>query len=334
MATPSLGFGISPFGTSAFGDPVLVAPGSQPEPLEAEKPVNGLLNYQYEIDGHVFGVDRPLAVEPPLTPGVLSWRSQISNVTGGGRRFGVDEAEGATWTFEMFIDQTDEATALAALGRAARTWRAEHLRNTPGAVTSLRYRLGGRTRRVFGRPGRFAASPENRLMSGYIPVTATFECGDELHYADVAEVRTLSLNPASVGGMVTPFVFPLKTQNTRSTRAGTMYIEGDSPTWVTIGFRGPVSDARVVITGANGKRLVAGLDGHLAYDDAVTIDPSPWTRAATRLDGTTAADRLSRDTVMTRMRLEPGFYEAVYTGSDQTGLSRAAVSWRAAYASL
>lgn len=326
MALVTLGFGRTPFGTTPFGDPTGSGGG---EPTGPDQGVSDLEEFQYELDGFKFGLGQAIEMEPPFAPGVSSWRTQMSNVPGGGRRFGVDEPEGKTWSFDLFANRQDSIGALVALEDAKRAWRASRIRRTPGAVSVLRYRLGDRTRRVYGRPGRFAETLENRFMSGYAPITATFETADDLHYDDIEVVETMSLLPTAVGGFTAPFVTPISTASTSVKRQGQIVITGDEPTWIKIGFSGPIADAHMQIG-----PLRAGVTGPMAHDESIVIDPAPWTRTAVRQDGASVSGRLSRDTVMGRMLLEPGAYSAIFTGTDPTGTARATVSWRAARASL
>jgi hypothetical protein len=336
VATSTLGFGLMPFGQAPFGDPSFdtPSPGTGGGPTAPDQDVADLEDFQYELDGYKFGLGCDLEMEPPFRPGTRSWNSQMSSMPRGGRRFGVDKPQGKTWSFDLFvnranIDMDNTAAALQTLEDGSRAWRASWLRESPGAVSVLRYRLGGRTRRVYGRPANWAEAPENRLMSGFIPVSATFETVDDLHYDDVQQSAPLSLQAATVGGFTAPFTTPIVTSTSRSARQGIIVITGDEPTWVTVRFSGPVDDPLLRIGG-----LAAGLRGTVSYDEVITIDPSPWALSTTRQDGASAAGRLTRSTVLTRMRLEPGAYEAIFTGSDPTGRARATVSWRAARSSL
>lgn len=328
MSVETLGFGLAPFGTAPFGDPTVntPVPGGPTAPSDG---LGDLEEFQYELDGFLFGLGRPVEVEPPFTPGVSSWTTQMSDVPGGGRRFGVDTGEAKTWSFNLFTNELDSSGALASLEDGLRAWRAARIRRDSGAVSVLRYRLGNRIRRVYGRPGRWAPVLENRFMSGYAAVTATFETADDLHYDDIEETAELSLLAGAVGGFTFPAVFPLTTAATRTARQGRITITGDEPTWVTVRFSGPVTDPKLQIG-----EMVAGLRGPVLFDERITIDPRPWARTATREDGASVAGRLSRATVMARMLLEPGSYEAIFTGTDPTGRARATVSWRPARSSI
>lgn len=161
-------------------------------------------------EGYLFGLKQGLHVESDgFDPGSLNWITQTqNNPTRGGRRFGRDLPEGKTWTWSAFVNATSTETALATLGQASTAWYAREVRQRHEQVMPLRYHVGGRTRRVYGRPAQFAAPPDNRIMGGMIPVTMSFETSDALHYDDMVSTTTLSLAALSDGGWVFPVTFP------------------------------------------------------------------------------------------------------------------------------
>src|SRR5690625_7253348 len=134
---------------------------------------------------------------------------------------------------------------------------------------SLRYELGGRGRRVVGRPRRFheSSSPSIR-EAGLINVVCTFQLSDPRSFGagegNTGEV-TLTLVPESTGGLVAPLVSPLTTTRRGGVRAGVVVNPGDAPSPVAVTFYGPVADPRVYVDGG-----AIGMTGEWACEEHVT----------------------------------------------------------------
>lgn len=291
-----------------------------------------LLDWQWELGDTVFGLDRPVAHEAEADPGSYSWRSQtVNNPSGDGRRFGVDLIEPGTWNFKLYVDVADGKTALEELGKVAKEWRGDEARKTPGAVMPLRYRMYGRTRRVYGRPRRFSAPYDNRLDSGYIPITADFEVASELFFDDAEDSRTLTITPIVTGGFEVPFETPLVTEEANATGSTTFVVGGELPTPLVAEIKGPVTDPLVQID----DDIRIQLTGTIAADTTIVIDARPWVMSIYRkADGAGIPGMLSRRTRLPRLLLAPGAHTVVFDGLGESSSTTATVRWRGAYPSV
>ena len=176
-----------------------------------------LEDHQFEIlredadTGVAFGLGRAVSIDASgFDPGSNDWLIQDQqDPFSGATRFGRDVQSGSTWTWSMWVDQFSEEDALDSLDELADAWAPDDL--SGGQVMVMRYKVGGRTRRVYGRPRRFASTPDNRILSGMIPVTADFKRVDPLFYDDQPESVTLGVAYASAGGFIFPVTFPVMT---------------------------------------------------------------------------------------------------------------------------
>ena len=114
---------------------------------------------QFDLGGYTFGGDDDAVMVTPggFDPGVTGWRTQdAENPVRDSVLFGRDRLTPGTWGFSLQTNRLDADGSLAALEAMGGRWRGEAVRTTPGAVMALRYRLGSATRRVYGRPRRWA----------------------------------------------------------------------------------------------------------------------------------------------------------------------------------
>lgn len=283
----------------------------------------------FDLDGYQFGA-LPNLVET-FDPGTAEWRVQDSDSpTADTRQFGRDLLSGPSWTFELSLhDEPGEGGLLAALSRA---WRPEDVRSTPGAYSTLRYCLNGRTRRVYGRPRRFTPQPDNRFEDGLLPVTCDFATLTPYTYADAERESQVSLVPAQGGGFTFPAAMPLYTEAT-GTRDGIVNDTGtEAPAPVVVTFTANGSPLTNPWVSGPGWRLA--LNATLPYDGSVTIDARPW--VATVLDhrGASLAGDLSRTSRLSEARLQPGPAALSFGGISPTGAASCSVRWRPTYYSL
>lgn len=289
-----------------------------------------LKDYQFELDGYVFGMDRPVFVDTtgfkPGSGDVMD-QDQTNPITGA-RMMGRDTVTAGTWTWMLHMGTESPEEMLAELGVMGTKWRggAAAFRESR-AVSALRYAVGGRTRVIFGRPRKFDYdSVDGRFAYGYLPPSATFDKSDALHYDDDEQMATMHLKPADVGGAVLPGAFPLTFERAPDyVPESAVVVGGDASTAPVITFTGPVLDPSVTIGG-----VTVGLTGRLGAGGSVTIDTRPWAMTITRV-GDTAGAYLSASTRMTRSALKPGAYSAVFRGTDTSGDSRCQVRWRNAW---
>jgi hypothetical protein len=235
--------------------------------------------------------------------------------------FGSDFFGGRTITFAISVDGADEAEARERLAVLTKAWRADSIRSTPGAVATLASDSG---RVAFGRPRRFVSADE-LLPFGLSRVTCDFAGGDSLWYG-AESFATVTLAPASSGGLIAPLASPLATTAT-SDRSTVLTIGGEVPTWPVFEIQGPITNPVVEIVGL----LRMEFRTTLAYDQSLTVDTRPWARTILR-NGASLAGSLSRtSTRLSQASLPPGRYELVLRGASESGTASVSASWRDAY---
>lgn len=288
-----------------------------------------LQDFQFELDDVQFGLDLPVHLdESGFKPDMGAWRTQdFAHPMGDGGVPGRDYKEVSTWGFTMFANAEDDIGALAYTAELARVWPSEDLVKTPRALTALRYCLAGRVRRVYGRPRRWTAPPDNRLLNGYLPITADFAVFDPNYYDDAEQSEPFSLSAGTTGGggLRAPLTAPLRTTGVAKPQSRSIQVDGDRGTWPILEFKGG-ANPWVEIAGWKCKVLRT-----LAWNETVVVDTRPWVRSST-LNGSYA--RLSRDSRLADMKLPPGKH-AVRFGQDMSATNASVtVRWRPAHSSL
>lgn len=235
----------------------------------------------------------------------------------------------ATWAFDLSTNEHDLAGALAAAGALQSAWEDPAMRLAPLVLVPLQYELDGRWRRVYGRPDAFTGPKGDVLAKqGVGKVICDFKVHDPTFYDDTEDTVTLTIVPASTGGLVAPLIAPLTTVGSGAPRAGFVTNTGDAPTPLKVTFHGPVIDPWV----RSPEGWEVGLTGSLAYDESITVDPLAGT--VTRQDGAPANGRLTRKTRLSGTLLPPGVTELTFGGTDLTGTATAKLAWRNAYTSI
>jgi hypothetical protein len=284
------------------------------------------------VDGQVFGIGANVSIDDKgFLPGEDDWDDQDErNPSRGGTAFGRDTLNGPTWGFNLHVDETDVISARKTLAAFKTAWRALHIRETPGAVIPLRYRLGDEVRRVYGRPRRFAAPPDNLILSGYIPITADFACADAFTYDDLEQSITLSLGVvgSSEGGMTFPLTFPIATLPVGTTQQQAV-VGGDAPTYPIVRFNGPVTNPTLV-----NSEWTLSLDMTIPAGSYVEVDLRPWGLTAMMNGNTSVAGALGRRQYLSNMKLNPGRYDFTYRGSSSSSSSTCEVRWSNAWNSI
>lgn len=283
---------------------------------------------EIEVAGYVLGASPDSAVFiESFDPGIADVRTQdVDNPVGDDTAFGRDFFTGPTWTLDLVVNRRNAAEALQTLGELSAVWRADAVRSTPGAEVVLRYALGGRTRRVYGRPRKFAYTP-NGLTSGVILATAEFKARNLVYFDDDERVLPLQIIPPSSGGFTAPFTAPIIPAPTGEVQGPIADVGGDIPAPFTVTFNGPITNPRVA---GNGWEIE--LRDSLAWDQSVTVD----TRLKTvkRNDGANLSGKLTHRSNLGTARLTPGPDYVTFSGYDATGTATARVAWRPAYAGL
>lgn len=268
------------------------------------------------------GLGAPIRVVK-FDPGSRTVRTQDTQVSGVlGRLMGRDDVDAPEWTWSLAVEDGTDGDLYDALGRLTAAWQSTE-------DSWLRYQLPGRTRRVWGRTRRFRAK-DLVWWDGvaHLPVDCTFQLRDPRHFDDVARSVTLSVVPASVGGLEAPLVAPLSTVRSSAPRAGLVDAAGDAPAPVVVTFQGPITDPWV-----RGPGWEVGLSGHIAYDQTVTVDALAAT-ATLSPGGASVGGRLTRRTRLRDAALRPGQQELTFGGNDQTGTATVTITWRDAWWSL
>jgi len=294
-----------------------------------------LLDHQFELlgenadEGVAFGIGLGVSCDASgFDPGSNDWLIQDqADPFSGATRMGRDVRQGSTFTWSLHVNTVDEETALDALDELADAWSPDNL--SGGDIMVLRYKVGGRTRRVYGRPRRFAQSPDNRILSGMMPVTADFKRVDPLFYDDSPESITLGVAYESEGGFIFPVTFPVMTLP-GGFHPGETFVSGRRRTWPIIRLDGPLTSPQIQTDDwlLNMPSLTLN-EGHY-----VEIDTRPWKRTI-MLDGTSSIP--GAVSVKTRLRdlsLSPGHQSFGFRAISGTGTGSATISWYPAYASL
>lgn len=294
-----------------------------------------LKDHQFEIlvdadddSGVPFGIGLPVSCNSDgFDPGSADWlvQDQDDPFTGA-TRMGRDVRKGPTWTWSLHVNRHSEEDALESLSDLAEAWSFDD--RDGGDVAAIRYRVGGRVRRVYGRPRRFAAPPNNAILSGMIPVTADFKLVDPNHYDDSPESVTVGTTYTSEGGFIFPVTFPVLTLPGGYT-AGQAQVSGRRKTWPIIRVNGPVVNPEILATNWTLKMTANIGEGHY-----IEIDTRPWKRTVT-VDGTSfVPGALSPQTRLRDLFLEPGPQSFGMRGISGTGTASATISWYPAYSSL
>lgn len=233
-----------------------------------------------------------------------------------------------TWGISVSTIADDIDGALALERQLASRWGNEKFRKNPLVTYPLAYELGGRWRRVYGRPDRYAGiNGDLSSMSGAGTIECDFRVLDPRFYDDAESVVQLTIVPASTGGLMAPLVAPLSTVRSSEPRAGLVDNLGDVPTPLKVVFKGPVTNPWV--RAAAGWEI--GLVGTLAYDQTVTVDALE----GTVLRGSTpVAGMLTRKTRLSSSMLPVGSSELTFGGTDPTGTASVELRWRNAFTSL
>jgi hypothetical protein len=291
-----------------------------------------LEDYQFELDGVVFGLHQKVAVDAEgFDSGSNEHATQDSdNPLSDGGQGGVDFVRAGSWTWAGFLDGESPEDALTALGVFSAAWANEEGRIISQDMRRLRYAVAGRTRCIYGRPRRLAAPLSNKIILGTSSVTFDFKKFDPLHYDDVEQAEALSTQPAAGSGFLAPFLAPLSTVGEVSAST-VLEIGGDAKTAPIIEFKGPGLNHTVTIGG-----MKIELIGQLYAGDVVLIDCRPWKMSMTLNGYPVTSDklRLSRKTRLSKVRLSPGAAQASFSVTDITGAARCTVRWRNAWHSI
>ena len=244
-----------------------------------------------------------------------------------GSRPGAEYLDAGTVTLSMVtpFGINDASAADAAVGRFLREWR-RGIAEPPGTLTPLRVETGGKSRVVYGRPGRIAPPipGSHALDQGIADLVAEFRILDPIVYSTEPTGLTISVIPKSIGGIIAPIKTPVTTTMTSGIEYRILKVPGEAPAPLRVTFHGPATDPIVRVGDVE-----IGIKGTLQYDEDVTADGRDLT--VKLADGRPAATRLSRRSRLDKLVLSPGDHEVSFTATDRTGTARATVEATPAY---
>jgi len=288
-------------------------------------------------DGAAFGIGLEVGLdENGFAPGSSDWIAEEGmNSRDGTTHFGREVLAGPTWSWQLHVNRDDESGALATLRSFRTAWHWLHGRQEPGKVTALRFQLNGERRRIYGRPRRFEAPPDNKILSGYVPVSVDFKCSTPFVYDDEEKEVSLLLGQDledegvdTGGGFIFPVTFPVDLLPA-TRRNEFLQVGGDAPTYPVIRFYGPVTNPGIV---TDDWTLSLTGNGGLTIPDGqyVEVDLRPWARTAL-LNGTTSvAGYIGPRQRLNKIVFEPGRFEARYIGYSPSS-STCSIRWAPAW---
>ena len=296
-------------------------------------PVPTLVEGQYDLDGYTFGAltDEVVLLESGVEWGQTGVRTQdVEAPLGDSLLFGRDYLSPPVWTFTMGARHATDVDQV--IGRLSAAWRADAVRTTPGARSTLHYKRAGLTCVAYGRPRRFAVETPKVYQTDFRIVTADFQLSDATTYAAVADSLTITLLRTSIAsGLVFPVTFPVTFGSQTSSRAGTVTVNGSTRTPFTVRVNGPV-------TGSASQFMVSSTGGADPWgmDLPVTLTPGQWVEIDTATgvvlrNGSPVQLALGRGSNL-NARLSPGSQELTFTADDPSQTSSAVVTWRVAAA--
>lgn len=285
----------------------------------------GLADGQFAIGDTVWGDHTALIIEDGEMPLPEVRDEDAVNALGHGGVPGRDRLGMATWSWEVATDAQNGREALDLFDRLAHEWR-KPLQMEPGDLMELRYRIFGRSRRVYGRPRRIAPPKPNFLTSlGQGRGGMDFVLHDPFTYDDTEHSLILDRLAPIADGTVLPAQIPFVVGTMPGEQWGAIDVGGTAPASFTVTFVGPVVNPS--LEGAN---FLIALDTTLDVGQTVTVD----TRVGTiKESGQNVRGMLRRGSRL-RARLQPVTQTVSFKGTDSTNTSRAVLSWRPAYHSI
>ncbi|MGC4950894.1 hypothetical protein ACLQ2N_32480 [Streptomyces sp. DT224] len=235
---------------------------------------------------------------------------------------------------------TRETWAQDGVNMLRQVWRADSLRDRPGEPAWLSHRTGGRTRRLFGRPRKFAVAHSRFARQGFIPVVADFVTVDDRFYDETrqtAELWDYSV-PRTMWRPGRPGAFE-EWVASHTRKKVQIAVGGRLPTHPVIVMHGPCKNPKLTVHGLWAVQLSLVLKA----GEHVTIDASPWYRNVTKTAASGA--RSAVGTALTRasprlakMAIPPGRWDTELAYS-RTGTTypegtgpRIEIKWRDAHA--
>lgn len=289
-----------------------------------------LIDRQWELDGRLLmGRRTKFIVGDPDFDGAEVRGDPVEAPRADGIRWGRGYRGGRTITLDITVNCQTPSEGRAAAAELEAAWDAEAIRKVPGALSVLRFQYAGQTRRVYGRTGKLSTATTTFDRAGRIDYVAEFTTADHLYYADSVSETVVPFIPTALGGLVGSLTGPLIAA-TRGQASGRVTVGGSQPAWLVTTIYGPILNPTVELSGL----WSTTLQMNLAYDQSVTIDPTPWSRSVRRNDGASFAGAFTASSErLSKMRVPPGTSQVLLRGTDPTGTSRLTTRVRAAHAS-
>lgn len=292
-----------------------------------------LQDFQYEIlpdedspDGVGFGIHLDVSVDDGgFDPGSADWATQDGqNPLTGSTMFGRDALLGETWAWNAHINRQETSEALTTLRALRKAWRARNTVTEPGKMSIIRYQMEGQRRRTYGRPRRFAAPPDNKILNGYVPVTMDFKTATPFTFDDLEQITTVQFNSTSNGGLRFPVAFPASPLPPGE-RQGSILVGGDAPAFPVFTFIGPIVNPWIMWDDRKWTFNASLNDGI-----PLTVDTRPW-KQTIMANGQSAPGALGRRQYLQDMTISPGGHEVTFGGFSSFATAQLQFRWRDTY---
>lgn len=298
-----------------------------------------LADGQYEVDGFLMGEGTAYVVRSFEDGGAPGRRvGDEPNAYDDGTSWGRDDFEGMALSFDVLVETPGGADAWAAAQAMVAVWRGDGVRRTPNAQQIVRVkREGAPARRAYGRTRNCTPVRSHNTGIGLVPVAADMAAADDRWYDDEPVAVTLSVVPATTGGIVTTvgggLVGPITTA-APGAQPGAFENPGDVDTWPVITFTGPVTNPSVELVVQGARRWIVELSTTIPPGQSITVDTRPWARTVLRNDGANMSTlRTTRSSPLEVVVVPPGSSAVVFRGTSASGTGSAGIVYRPAYAS-
>jgi hypothetical protein len=289
--------------------------------------------YQFVIPAHdpyvPFGRGQTVDISK-FDPGTSTIRNQDTAAARGDYRvFGTDRKVPPTWGWELWTNCTTVGDARGWVELLSQVWD-DDVRQGPGAVLPLSYRVDGAFRRVYGRPRNF--TPDySKIQTGKIYVVADFALSEDTYYDEDEQTVTAQGVATATGGsgVILPQPLPWVFTAMPVPRTNLLVVGGTKQTWLTPTFYGPAINPWVQIG-----TLTWALKGTIPAGQTVTVSGKPWDVGIIRSTGARAPEMLDPRSRLSQLAFKPGTYSLTYGGQDDTGSSKVIVAWRNAHRTM
>ncbi|MFI5990294.1 hypothetical protein ACIBAC_00370 [Streptomyces sp. NPDC051362] len=234
-------------------------------------------------------------------------------------------------------DQSPAERGLDGVNLMRQVWRADSTRGKAGRVAWLGHKTAGRTRRLYGRPRKFAVSHSRLSSQGYTPVVADFVAVDDRFYDETEQQVELYDHVPFPGLPPRPGRSTLPDWLYTSKKTAGLQQRGTVNTFPYIDIYGPCKNPKITL---NHDLWAVQLTMTIAAGSYVRIDPRPWIRTVTLYSGSdskSVADKLTRASPLMRdMFIPPGRWSASLSYTKTAGQPshtgpRILINWRDAF---